>query len=84
MRSHRAEVLELMQIVHRMPLDVAEYFVAEMDDVEIERRFQMYTGMEFQSSGGASREQPVELHRSGLALLKFSKDLRPVGPIGAQ
>lgn len=46
MKSLRQSVVELMAEVHLLDLELASYFVAQMDDVEIQRRFYMYTGME--------------------------------------
>jgi len=45
-RNLRRAVSELMVIVHLVTPELAEQHVAEMDQIELWRRFCMYTGME--------------------------------------
>lgn len=52
MNPLRVEVRELMAEIHLIPPELAEYFVQQMDDVEVERRFKMYTGMELRRLSG--------------------------------
>jgi hypothetical protein len=55
-RDLRRAVAELMVDVHLIPIELANYYAAQMDDFELVRRFQMYTGMEL-SVGSAFQEE---------------------------
>ena len=46
LRNLRRTISELMIDVHLIAPELAEYHVAQMDQIELWRRFSMYTGME--------------------------------------
>lgn len=50
MKSLRSQVVDLMVEVHLIPRELAVYHVRRMDDIEIVRRFCMYTGMELSAA----------------------------------
>lgn len=58
MRSMRQEVCELMAVIHLIPPDLAEYRVVQMDEIELHRRFCMYTGMELSVAGRNQQSGP--------------------------
>lgn len=45
-RNLRRAVSELMVEIHLVSPELADQYVTEMDEVELRRRFHMYTGME--------------------------------------
>lgn len=47
MKSLRETIVQLMVEIHLVSLDYALERVSEMDEIELHRRFRMYTGTEF-------------------------------------
>lgn len=58
MKSPRAQVVDLMVEIHLIPRELAEYQVVGMDEIEIARRFEMYTGMELSAAGRTQNSEP--------------------------
>lgn len=61
MKSLRSQVVDLMTEIHLIPRELAVYHVRRMDDIEITRRFCMYTGMEL-SAAGANLVRATSCH----------------------
>jgi hypothetical protein len=59
MNSLRVEVRDLMVEIHLVSLELASSYVRQMDDPEIERRFQMYTGTELSAAGPTTESRGV-------------------------
>lgn len=70
MNCLRVEVRELMVEVHRIAPEMADQYVRMMDDVEVERRFRMYTGMELSAAGPTTQSRrPVSAQLPGPATM---------------
>ena len=60
-RNLRRTVSELMVEVHLIAPELADYHVARMDQVELWKRFSMYTGMEL-SVAGRNKQSGSDFH----------------------
>lgn len=58
LKNLRRTVSELMVDVHLIPRELADYHVAQMDQIELWRRFSMYTGTELSVVGRNQQSGP--------------------------